>query len=384
MRGHSCRHWPSWVKLTAMKLQRIRIEGYRSVRSVTLPVEPLNLLIGPNGVGKTNLYRGLSLLRAAATGAASREIVKEGGVGSVFWAGPRKRQERVRLKLEAMWEDIRYRIEIGLPAPAEAALAMEPLIKSEQIAVTSDGRPVIMLDRQGPAINLRNDDGQRETRDGQLLASQTALANLIDAERFPILGLVRQTLLDWRFYHGFRVDAGSPLRRPCPAVATTALASDGHDLAAVVETLTRIRGDRTELDHAIDQAFPGASLLSTTEAGRCSFALQLPDMQRPLEAHELSDGTLRYLALAGALAGYRLPAFIALNEPESSLHPDLMPALAGLIATAARRTTLWVVTHSAELARAIADETGVLVRQVIKSNGATSLAGLGIDGEFDD
>ena len=367
-----------------MRLAAIRIEGYRSIRSLGMPLESLNVLEGPNGVGKTNLYQGLALLRSAALGTIAHDIVVEGGVSSVFWAGRRRAKEIVRLKLRAEWDEMDYRIEIGLPAPTEAALPLEPLVKLEEAGITAGNRRVSMMSRQGPAITLRNDEGRRETRDNVLLASQTALAGLIDTERYPVLGQIRQTLMDWRFYHGFRVDTGSPLRRPCPAVATPSLASDGHDLAAVFETLARVRGDTSELDMAVGDAFPGAALTSTTQDGRCSFSLQLSDMQRPFAAHELSDGTLRYLALAGALAGYRLPAFIALNEPEASLHPDLMPALARMITAASRRTTLWVVTHSAELAQAIASETGVLARQVIKKDGATSLVGLGVDGRFAD
>jgi predicted ATPase len=89
--------------------------------------------------------------------------------------------------------------------------------------------------------------------------------------------------------------------------------------------------------------------------------------------HELSDGTLRYLCLVGALCSYRLPDFIALNEPEASLHPDLVPALAGLIVRASQRTRVWVVTHSKTLATEIARLTGVKPGTVTKRRGATEV-----------
>ena len=79
--------------------------------------------------------------------------------------------------------------------------------------------------------------------------------------------------------------------------------------------------------------------------------------KRVFAASKLSDGTLRYLALAGALLAYRLPAFIALNEPETSLHPDLPEPLARLIARSAERTQIWPVTHSERLASALAERT---------------------------
>ena len=105
--------------------------------------------------------------------------------------------------------------------------------------------------------------------------------------------------------------------------------------------------------------------------------MSFPDFPgRVFEAPELSDGTLRFLALAGALLAYRLPPFIALNEPESSLHPDLMEPLAQLVVQAARRTQIWLVTHSERLANAIAATGEGRVRVVIKREGATWIEGL--------
>jgi predicted ATPase len=113
--------------------------------------------------------------------------------------------------------------------------------------------------------------------------------------------------------------------------------------------------------------------------------MSFPDLpKRQFGAHELSDGTLQYLALMGALLAYRLPPFIALNEPETSLHPSLLPALARIIAKAAERTQIWVVTHSQVLADAIAEESGITPRQVIRKDGATWLEGLTQFGAFDD
>lgn len=86
----------------------------------------------------------------------------------------------------------------------------------------------------------------------------------------------------------------------------------------------------------------------------------------------------------GALLAYRLPPLIALNEPEASLHPDLLPALARIIAKAAQRTQVWVVTHSQVLADALAAETGILPRAVVRRDGGTWLEGLSQIGTFVD
>ena len=116
-----------------------------------------------------------------------------------------------------------------------------------------------------------------------------------------------------------------------------------------------------------------------------SFGLRFADHpKRVFEAAELSDGTLRYIALTGALLAYRLPAFIALNEPETSIHPDLLNPLARLIARASERTQIWLVTHSERLASAIAEQADVAPLTVIKRDGETWIDGLKITGEFRD
>jgi len=87
---------------------------------------------------------------------------------------------------------------------------------------------------------------------------------------------------------------------------------------------------------------------------------------------------------AAALMGYRLPSLVALNEPEASLHPSLLPPLARLIGRSARSTRIWIVTHSEVLADALRVETGIRARRVIKTGGETSIEGLTLSGQLRD
>jgi predicted ATPase len=152
----------------------------------------------------------------------------------------------------------------------------------------------------------------------------------------------------------------------------------------VLATLFVIREDTVELAKAIDDAFPGSRLSATDDGSKCVFSLKFPDLPRAFGPHELSDGTLKYLCLLGALMGYRLPSLIALNEPEASLHPSLLGPLARLIARSAQHTRIWIVTHSDFLAEALQKEMGKPSRRVVKLDGATSIAGLKISSEFRD
>lgn len=377
-----------------MPLTAVTIRNYRSVRSLHLPIETCAVFVGANGVGKTNLYKALGLLRCAADGTITRAIAEEGGVESVLWAGPRRRGQPVRLILKAHFDKMDYGVEVGLPhsyeveiglrRPTEAAFEIEPLIKEEHLTIRHGQRDVVMMERKGSLVALRNEAGSRESHRDAVLPSETALAAFRDGARYPELEAVRRELLDWRLYHDFRTDAASPIRQPCHAITTPTLSADGRDLAAVLATLFVIREDTTDLAAAIDDAFPGARLSAFDEGSWCRFEMRFPDMPRPFGMHELSDGTLKYLCLLGALMGYRLPSLIALNEPEASLHPALLPPLARLIVRAAVKTRIWIVTHSEALADAISEETGKPPRRVVKAAGATSIEGLKLTGQFRD
>jgi predicted ATPase len=368
-----------------LPLTAIAVEGYRSVRRIHLPVGHLTVLLGRNGVGKTNLYRALELLAAAADGSLTRVIAEEGGIESVLWAGPRPRGKPIRLRLGAELGDLEYAVEIGLPNPTEAAISVtEPLVKAEILTHRGGRSATILMKRQGPSAWLRDEDGRRQSYESMLLPSETALAGFQDAARYTELDLVRRALLDWRFYHTFRTDKASAIRMPALAVTTPTLSSDGSDLAACLATVMNIRGEAPAIEAAVRDAFPGADLTVTVDGGHIHLALKLPDMQRPLAVHELSDGTLAYLCLVAALLSYRLPGFVALNEPESSLHAELIRPLARLISAASERTQIWVVTHSSALAEALETEAGAAPRTVVKDKDGTWIEGLKITGAFRD
>jgi predicted ATPase len=377
-----------------LAVREFRARGYRSLQSIAYPMSGLDVFVGANGVGKTNLYRALELLQSAASNTLAEDLAKEGGLTSALWAGQRRRGEQPELRLEVGLADpdhhptgsiYKYEVVVGYPAPGAGAFKNEPQIKEETISHVGGKRPYPLLERRNHAVMARDEEGGWGVLDIDLLASETVLGRLEDPSRYPELDAIRRTLLQWRFYHSLRTDPSSPIRRPCPAVAAPTLASDGANLAAVFATLWDIVGDITDLRRAVQDAFPGARLQPSVDDRWASFGMAFPEFpQREFAAEELSDGTLRFLALAGALLAYRLPPFVALNEPEASLHPDLMKPLAGLIARAATRTQLWLVTHSTALAEAVVESGAGKVRTVFKDEGATQIAGLRRWGEFEE
>lgn len=363
-------------------------ENYRSLRAIRMDLADTTLFLGENGAGKSNLYRALQLVQAAVRGRLAHELAAEGGMLSALWSGTRRKSAgpaRIRLEVEIVDEEravtFRYHVEAGLRPPLAAGFALEPQIKSEELSVETGRRAVVMMKRGGASVSVRDAAGRMQEYPSQALTSETAIALLGDAGHFPEIAAFCRIVGNWRFFHGFRTDRASPLRHPCLAVTGPMLDEDGSNLAAVFATLAHIRQDTVELDRVLASALGGARLVVPEPGETAEFGLMLPDFpHRVFQPRELSDGQIRFLGLAAALLSYRLPPLIALNEPEASLHPDMLSPLADMIFEASKSSQVWVVTHSALLAEAVRQRCGVRPRKVIRENGATWIEGMRLTG----
>lgn len=373
-----------------MPIRELHIAGYRSIRELRVSLKNLNVLTGPNGCGKSNLYHSVFLLAKTASGGLARAIAEEGGLGSVFWAGPRKTQrvtsarlDPVRVTLGIKTDSFSYELSCGLPTQrpgdSRTEFKLDPQVKEERVWIDFRGRQrVVFFERSLSGTWVRDKEGKRIACSGELATGEGVLSQLQEPHLFPELSALRLEMLQWRFYHHFRTDRDSPLRRPQIGVRTPVLGDDGGDLAAAFQTILET-GDDVQLREAIAQAFGGAELIVTNESGKGRFALLLrvPGLMRPLEALELSDGTLRYLCLLAALMSPRPPTLLALNEPETSLHPDLFDGLAQMIVRAAKQSQLWITTHSLRLAELIEHHSGEATLKLGLVNGQTQVVGQG-------
>lgn len=207
---------------------------------------------------------------------------------------------------------------------------------------------------------------------------ESLFSQIADPVRAPEVIKLRDEVRHWRFYDRFRTDADAPARQPQLGTRTPVLHNDGHDLAAALQTIREI-GDPLALDKAITDAFPGAQLKIVISAdGRFSVHLEQHGLLRPLSGFELSDGTLRYLLWVAALLTPHPPPLMVLNEPETSLHPDLLPALARLIVNASKRSQVWVVSHATRLIAALESEQDCNTISLDKEMGQTLVRGQGL------
>ncbi|MGA2229679.1 MAG: AAA family ATPase [Tepidisphaeraceae bacterium] len=331
-------------------------------------MERINVLVGPNGCGKSNLYRAMYLIHQAALGRLAQSLAEEGGMQSVLWAGAR-RKEPVRLALSVRFEQFSYHLECGLPPPEASLFQLDPEIKEERIFWHEGAKKTQLVGRKKLSIWARDGDGQRVEHTIMVSPSESVLAEIREPHRFPELSMLRQEILQWRFYHHFRTDPDSPIRQPQVGVRTLVLGHDGRDLAAAIQTILEVGNGERFMD-ALRSAFPGAVLRINPEQ-RFSLQMQLPGFPRFFEATELSDGTLQYLCLLAALLSPRPPPLMALNEPETSIHPELLRPLARLIADASTHSQLWITTHAMPLADAICGDSGCAPIRLQKVEGET-------------
>ena len=379
--------------MPTMMLTTLAISNYRSLRELIVPLERLNIVTGPNGSGKSSLYRALRLLAETAQGSLVGAVAREGGLPSTLWAGPEQfsramkrgeqkvegtvRKDSVHLRLGFSSDDFGYVIDLGLPLLDRlTAFKLDPEIKRECIWAGPVFRQASMLvDRRGPVLRATDEEGAWQIVPHTMSVFASMLTEFSDPRSAPEMIAVKERVRSWRFYDHFRTDAEAPARWPQIGTHTPVLSDDGSDLAAALQTIREI-GDAEGLDHAIEDAFPGAKLEILATDGHFQVGMRQHGLLRPLKAGELSDGTLRYLLLVAALLTPRPPELLVLNEPETSLHPDLVPALARLIAAAAKNAQVIVVTHNEILVTALAAEKGANQIRLEKTLGETSIAGL--------
>ena len=336
-------------------LRTLAVAGYRSLRDLVLSLDRLNLVTGPNGSGKSNLYRALRLLAETAQGRVIPSLAREGGLQSTLWAGPEQfsravlrgeepvqgvlRKGPVSLRLGFATTDFSYAIDLGLPPPPCGAFSHDPEIKHECVWNGMILRPsAILVDRRGGLVKARDTDGKWTIVTSHLASFDSMMTHCGDPRHTPVLS------------------------------------HDGADLAAALQTIREI-GDPEALDRAVDDAFPGSRVAVRFSSGWFELEMEQHGLLRSLKAAELSDGTLRYLLWVAALLTPRPPGLLVLNEPETSLHPDLLPALGRLIAVAAERSQVIVVSHAATLIDVLQSQPGCRSIMLEKKLGQSAIAG---------
>ena len=380
--------------MLSLMIRTVAIQGYRSLRDLSLPLGQLSVITGANGSGKSSVYRSLRLLADAALNSVVASLAREGGLPSTFWAGPETIARSVRqgnyaveplvnrkvasLKLGFGGDTYSYSIDLGYPPPPPPAsmFELDPQVKRECIWHGPVYRKAsALVDRRNNFVWLSTTRDEEPVMLTQHLAdTDSMLASIADPQRAPEMLAVREAVRGWRFYDHFRTDSDSPARAAQVGTFTPVLHHDGSNLAAALQTILEIRSDQA-LATALEDAFPGSRLSVQVQNGRFELHLQQHGLLRSLSSAELSDGTLRYLLWAAALLTPRPPELMVLNEPETSLHPDLLPPLARLILAAGKNTQIIVVSHAPRLIEELTAAPLCTRLHLLKDFGETKLEG---------
>lgn len=323
-----------------MGIQELSIKGFRSLRDVTWRPGTLNVVIGPNASGKSNLLRAIGLLRGAAMGALSQDVLGMGGIAPLLWDG--RTQE---LAWTARVEPFLYELRLHqLGAGSRYRVEKEWLTREASM-------PPALLER---AVGRAAIEGRElDSSEARLPDEQTLLSLGASPLLSSKVAEFRDLLSSWTLYHDIRVDPTAPMRQASVARMEQRVAADGQNLVPVLHTLyTGSRDFKRLVDDAMRVAFgPDYDELVFPPAAdqRVQLRVRWRTLRTEQSAADLSDGTLRFLLLLAILANPDPPDLIAFDEPETGLHPSMLPIVAEHAVEAARRTQVIFTTHSAQL-----------------------------------
>ena len=352
-----------------MSIRSLRLNGLLSFAPGSAPfdLQALNVLIGPNASGKSNLIEAIDLLAAAPRdlpavirdGGGPREWLWKGGdrdepaeIETVLDRPPPGRPLRHRIKMTA----VESRVEVV----DEAIEELQP----------GPGRPpeadvyfYYRFQQGHPVINIH--DGTqpkpRHLKREDLLPDQSVLAQRQDPELYPEVTWVGRTFRSFHIFREWTFGRYAPLRYPQPAtLPDDALLPDNRNLALVLNQIEHTDG--TRLNDMLQRFFPRFERLSTRiSGGTVQFYLHESGFSTPIPATRLSDGTIRFVALLASLLSVAPPPLLCIEEPELGLHPDAVAHLADLLLEASDRMQLVVTTHSEALVGALNKQPDAIV-----------------------
>ena len=375
-------------------IQSIRLENILSFGPdmAELPLEPLNVLIGPNASGKSNLIEALSLLHAAPSD-LQEPIRRGGGVRDWLWKGvPGAPTATVEVTFRTQ-RPLRYRL--SFTCPADRFVMIDEVVEDTKPGPGGEapdfyysykgspavlGSPVIKF----VALTEGNPVGIFEPPVGDRLEQiipweeaspdQSILSQRRDRRAYPELWWVNAIFTIMRFYRELDLRRDAPVRLPQkPDLPQGFLMEDASNLSVVLSHLLNQPDVRERILERMRDFYPSfRDVMATVSGGAVQVFFHEKGLRHPVPATRLSDGSLRYLCLLAVLCNPNSPGVVCIEEPELGLHPDIIPEVAKLLVEASYRSQIFVTTHSDVLVDALT-ETPEAVIVCEKEEGATRM-----------
>lgn len=358
-----------------MRLSTLCVQNYRSLVDIRLALRDLMVVIGPNGVGKTALLEVLQLLQRGSQQELNGFLESQGGFQAVLnhqkGLGESPRLE-VKLEVDVQSEQssapMNYSFEL-------VGKQVGYVIDLERLEWQYDPRaenPFRYIDAHYDRLYYADPAGTGMVRpDWDYTRLELALAQVPKMYRQP--EALRSMLASTRHYSFLDVSPRAVVRLPQSLTPATRPGPNGENLYSALHNLRASHYDTYERIAALlQQGFPdfGRIEFPVVGAGQVTLAWYDRGDKDPFYPNQLSEGTLRFLWLITTLLAPPSPAVVLLDEPEVSLHPELLKLLAALLQDASQSGQIVVATHSPDLIRWLQPEE-VLIAE--KEEGRTRL-----------
>lgn len=342
-----------------------------------IELKALNLFIGPNGCGKSNLIEAISLMRSAPK--EVREVTRKGGgVAEWIWKGGPKEAALVDWVVSNP-KGSPLRHVLSFRSVAQAFSLEDERVEKEYPEANQENVYFYYSYRSGhPMVNTLN-QGQRGLARETIEADRSILAQRRDPETYPELAWLAQNYERVRIYREWAFGRNAVFREPQKSdMRNDMLEEDFSNLGLFLNRLkTRFPAAKKAILKGLKDLYDGIHDFDVLmEGGTVQVFFTEGDFVIP--ATRLSDGTLRYLCLLAILCDPDPPPLICIEEPELGLHPDILPKVADLLRAASEHTQIVVTTHSDILVDAMT-ETPEAVVVCSKQRGHTSMDRLNPD-----
>ena len=329
-------------------LDSIEINGFRSIRHVKCDLQPINIVIGANGSGKSNFIGAFSFLREILEGRTRQYVIRHGGADRILYFGSKTTDE---LSIRLSTNDNKDHFEVKLVSTSGDSLSP---VSEWHSHMDKSGKPKETITEFDPRV-----------------------AAISQAQELRFAQIVQSRIRAWKTYHFHDTGITSPMKKTSDLHDNRSLHADGSNLPAFLYLLSRNHKNSFNfICHAVRQVAPFFDRFNLEPQALNNDKIQLEWRHRAwdtyLDASSLSDGTLRFIALATLLlqpADLR-PSVIFLDEPELGLHPYAIGMLAALIKQASVDTQLVIATQSSLLLDDF-DPDSVLVADRVR--GATEI-----------
>jgi len=339
-------------------ITHINICGFRRLQKIELPIKPFMVLIGANGAGKSSLLDAFSLLSASASGNLNSMLSQFGGIANILTRG---KSEELTLIVDMEvpgHKPLKYELDLS---PKGSGYSISKEILSQQREGHQE--PFKHIDSADGDIRYYEIDNNHLVRpEWEYNPLETSLSQVPKMFRQP--EELRRILATTTLYHALDVGPRAPVKLPQPMKPATLPGANGEDLVPYLYYLRESDRDRfSAIVDSLQAAFPDFEELNFPPVAAGVLAMTWKDRKftKPIYLNELSEGTLRFLWLASLLQSPSLSTITMIDEPEVSLHPELLSLLAELMREASRKTQLIVATHSDRFIRFLRPEEVVVM-----------------------